>query len=57
MNKRPETHQDDVVSEMVDIATKHGYGVELVKLTWFSGIPNSEIMKLLYGDEKARGEE
>jgi len=50
--RRPEKHPDEVMEEIVAVATKHGYGLESAVLTWFSGIPNSEIMSLRYGDDK-----
>lgn len=46
---RPKKHPDEVMDEIVAVATKHGYGLETVVLTWFSGISNSEIMSLRYG--------
>lgn len=42
-------HPDKVVKEMIDVATKHGYGVESVRLSWLSAIPNSEVMRIEYG--------
>jgi len=50
--EKPKKHPDDVVNEMIEVATKHGYGVEIVRLSWLSGIPNSEFMRLEYGVEK-----
>ena len=55
MTKPQDTHPDDVVNEMLDVATKYGYGVRELTLTWKSDISNGEIVKLEYGktfDEK-----
>ena len=49
MTKTQDTHPDDVVNEMLDVATKYGYGVKELTLIWESGISNSEIVKLEYG--------
>ena len=49
MTKPQDTHPDDVVNEMLDVATKYGYGVTALTLTWASGIPNSEVMEVRYG--------
>jgi hypothetical protein len=52
MKKPQDTHPDDVVNEMLDVATKYGYRVAALTLIWESGIPNSEIMEVKYGNDK-----
>ena len=49
MIEKPEKHPDDVVIEMIEVATKHGYGVEIVRLSWLSGVPKPKLMRLEYG--------
>lgn len=43
-----ETHPDDFVQLLCDLATEYGYGLESVTLTWVSGIPSSGVMRLEY---------
>ena len=50
--KRTDKHPDEVMKEILSVADRHGYGLESAVLTWFSGIPNSEIMSLRYGADK-----
>jgi len=48
MTKRPTSHPDELVHKMIEIASKHGYGLVSVELTWFSDVPNSEFVTLEY---------
>lgn len=43
-----ETHPDDLVQLMCDLATEYGYGIESMTLTWVSDISNCEVMRLEY---------